>query len=145
MDKTTVRQIQWDSKEYESELALRDRILRQSLNLDLFCEDLSSEINDIHIGAFSRGELVGVLVLTLIDEIHMHMRQVAVCEKFQGEGIGTKLVKFSERFVKRKGYKRIQLHARKTAVKFYIKLGYIAVGEEFIEVGIPHLAMEKMV
>jgi predicted GNAT family N-acyltransferase len=35
------------------------------------------------------------------------------------------------------------LHARETAVPFYLKLGYEVVGGQFEEVGIPHFKMEK--
>jgi predicted GNAT family N-acyltransferase len=35
------------------------------------------------------------------------------------------------------------MHARKTAVGFYEKLGYKRIGNEFLEVTIPHYAMEK--
>jgi hypothetical protein len=35
------------------------------------------------------------------------------------------------------------MHARKTALGFYEKLGYSRQGEEFTEVTIPHYIMEK--
>jgi predicted GNAT family N-acyltransferase len=35
------------------------------------------------------------------------------------------------------------MHARKTAVVFYEKLGYTSTGNEFTEVSIPHFVMEK--
>jgi predicted GNAT family N-acyltransferase len=35
------------------------------------------------------------------------------------------------------------LHARDTAVPFYLNLGYACVGEPFTEVGIGHQEMEK--
>jgi predicted GNAT family N-acyltransferase len=35
------------------------------------------------------------------------------------------------------------MHARKTALGFYEKLGYRVAGDEFIEVTIPHYVMEK--
>ncbi len=35
------------------------------------------------------------------------------------------------------------MHARKTAVGFYEKLGYFSTGGEFEEVTIPHNIMEK--
>jgi predicted GNAT family N-acyltransferase len=41
--------------------------------------------------------------------------------------------------------KRIFLNARGTAIGFYAKLGYTGVGEEFTEVGIPHLRMDKAI
>ncbi|MEJ7682070.1 MAG: GNAT family N-acetyltransferase [Segetibacter sp.] len=35
------------------------------------------------------------------------------------------------------------MHARKSAVGFYEKLGYKIVGDEFLELNIPHYIMEK--
>jgi predicted GNAT family N-acyltransferase len=35
------------------------------------------------------------------------------------------------------------MHARKSAVGFYEKLGYKIVGDEFEEVTIPHFEMQK--
>ncbi len=35
------------------------------------------------------------------------------------------------------------MHARKTAVGFYEKLGYKVTGKEFVEITIPHVVMEK--
>jgi predicted GNAT family N-acyltransferase len=52
-------------------------------------------------------------------------------------------VEASERVAIERGALRMTLHARQTAVPFYERLGYRVVGEPFIEVGIPHRAMEK--
>ncbi|MEO8175011.1 MAG: GNAT family N-acetyltransferase [Sediminibacterium sp.] len=35
------------------------------------------------------------------------------------------------------------MHARESAVGFYEKHGYKVVGDEFVEVTIPHFIMEK--
>ena len=35
------------------------------------------------------------------------------------------------------------MHARKTSVPFFEKLGYAVCGEEFLEITIPHYEMEK--
>jgi predicted GNAT family N-acyltransferase len=42
-----------------------------------------------------------------------------------------------------RGYTSLSLHARKSAIGFYRKLGYAAVGKEFIEVTVPHQKMIK--
>lgn len=140
----TTRRIEFGSKEYEEELKLRDRILRRPIGLDLFAEDLKKDNNDIHIGAFIEDKLIGVLILTKTDEESIRMRQVAVDESLRGLGVGKKMVEFCELEAKTEGYKRIHLHARKTAVEFYLKLGYKVIGDEFTEVGIPHLEMDKL-
>ena len=64
-------------------------------------------------------------------------------EAFQKKGIGLELVRFCEEALRGKGASGIVLHARKTAQGFYEKAGYTPVGEAFLEVGIPHQAMEK--
>ena len=43
----------------------------------------------------------------------------------------------------RQDFSVMVLHARQTAVPFYLKLGYAEVGAPFQEVGIPHRCMEK--
>ena len=42
-----------------------------------------------------------------------------------------------------RGFVSLSLHARSIAVGFYEKLGYETVGDEFIEVSIPHRKMAK--
>jgi len=143
MNNITVKQIRHGTEEYAQTLLLRNEILRVPLGMDIADEDLSAESSDIHIGAFERGSLVGVLVLTPVDKFTTHMRQVAVSAACQSEGIGTQLVKFSELAAQQNGYSKIVLHARNTAIEFYRKLNYMVVGEEFKEIGIPHHEMQK--
>jgi len=144
-ERIDIRQIKIGSEEYEEELKLRDMVLRKPLKLSLFNENLEREKNDYHIGAFLSCSLVGVLVLTPLNNIEIKMRQVAIYESFRGKGIGTKLVVYAEEFAKNLGYKKIILNSRKTAVEFYEKLGYTKVSEEFIEVTIPHYKMQKII
>lgn len=51
---------------------------------------------------------------------------------------------FCERFTRDRKSKQIYCHARDSAVNFYIKNGYEAVGDYFDEDGIPHLKMKKV-
>lgn len=143
MEDLTVRPIEYGFEEYKEELKLRDKILRQPLGLDLFKEDLSGENKDIHIGAFVKDMLVGVLVLTPINDKKIKMRQVAVNEAYRRQKIGAAMVEYAETLSLAIGISEILLHARTTAVRFYEKLGYAAAGQEFTEIGIPHVMMVK--
>jgi GNAT superfamily N-acetyltransferase len=71
------------------------------------------------------------------------LRQMAVLNNLQGKGIGRALMNFAENIARDQGYRKLIMHARKTAVGFYEKLGYSVVGDEFLEVTIPHYIMEK--
>lgn len=78
-------------------------------------------------------------------EKKVKMRQVAVELSYRGQGLGTELVKYAEEYCRKNDYRVIVLHARKTALNFYERLGYKKAGFEFIEVGIPHYKMKKEV
>lgn len=142
-DKVQIKEIVYSSEEYSLEVELRDRVLRKPLGMNLYDENLEKEQQDIHIGAFINGTLAGVLILTRLSTIDVKMRQVAVTAEVRGERIGTELVLFAEKYSKNKGFTTMLLHARKTAVGFYEKLGYEKVSEEFLEINIPHYQMRK--
>ncbi len=137
------RQYDWGSDEYGQALILRNRLLRRPLGLCLYDEELGLEKAFLHFGAFQNGQLIATLLLVPESNGLYRMKQVATAEAFQKKGIGLELVRFCEEALRGKGASGIVLHARKTAQGFYEKAGYTPVGEAFLEVGIPHQAMEK--
>jgi len=66
-----------------------------------------------------------------------------VLNNLQGKGIGRALMQFAENIARDRGFRRITMHARKSATGFYEKLGYTVSGGEFEEVTLPHVVMEK--
>lgn len=140
----TVCQIEFATPEYDEAVALRYEVLRRPLGLEYTPEQLAGEWNNLHIAAFNRnGQITGYLNLTPVDASEVKMRQVAVAPSLQGQGIGAAMVAYSELLAKQLHFKEITLHARKTAIPFYLKLGYEMVGSEFEEVSIPHFKMKK--
>lgn len=131
------------SPEYDEAVALRTEVLRKPLNMEFSPDQLAREYADFHFGLWDNEGLNATLTLTDLGEDIIKMRQVAVSFQKQGQGMGGNLVKFCEIWAANKGYARMVLHARETAVKFYLNLGYNTVGDQFEEVGIPHLKMEK--
>ena len=141
---TTVHPIEFATPEYDEAVALRYEVLRKPLGLEYFPEQLAAEWSDIHLAAFNiAGSIVGILLLTPIDAKTVKMRQVAVDPSQQGRGVGAALVAYSEEMAQSLGFKKMSLHARETAVPFYLRLGYQSLGDRFEEVGIPHFKMEK--
>lgn len=139
-----IRQIEFGTPEYDEAVRLRYDILRRPLGLEYTPEQLAAEYSEIHLAAFdAAGRLIAYLNLTPVAPDIVKMRQVAVESVLQGKGIGKLLVGASEQLAKHLGYKEISLHARDTAVPFYLKLGYERVGEPFEEVTIPHFKMRK--
>ena len=122
---------------------LRYQILRRPLGLSFTQEELELEKDNIHLGCFDDERLEGCCMLVPIDKSTIQLRQMAVISGLQGKGIGKVLMQFAENISRDLGYKKLIMHARKTAIGFYEKLGYTKVGDEFLEVTIPHFAMQK--
>ena len=137
-------EVEFATPEYDETVRLRYKILREPLGLDFTAEQLSEEYTDFHLAAYDEAWILrGCLVLSPSEAQTMKMRQVAVDTLVQSLGVGTALVQASEVFARARGFEKMTLHARETAVVFYEKMNYHTVGEMFEEVGIPHFDMEK--
>jgi predicted GNAT family N-acyltransferase len=135
--------IEHNSPEYDKMVALRYDILRKPLGLEFSKEELEKECNDILIGAFDDDRILACCMLTATSNDTCRLRQMAVHNSLQGKGIGATMMNFAENVARDRGFKTLTMHARKTAVGFYQKLGYHVHGEEFEEVTIPHFEMRK--
>lgn len=132
------------SKEYKQMVALRQLLLRKPLGLTFNEEELNAEKNDILIGCFDDDKMEGCCLLTEVEPGVLRLRQMAVVSGLQGKGMGRAILQFAENIARDRGFKTITMHARKTAVGFYEKLGYKITSNEFVEISIPHYLMEKM-
>lgn len=129
---------------YDASIALRYKELREPLGLAFDIDQILAEWDSCHLGIYNhRDELMGSLVLYPQTNLDIKMRQVVVCGDLQGQGIGKRLLAFSEEYAIQHGYHKMVLHARESAVPFYLSAGYKVVSDRFEEVSIPHFAMEK--
>lgn len=138
-----IKIIDHGSKEYDQMIELRKSVLRKPLGLTYSTEDLERDKNDLLIGAFEEDDILACCILTQKEPGTFQLRQMAVDQKMQRNGVGAAIMYFAENLAKDAGGKEVMMHARKTAMGFYEKLGYATVGDEFSEVGIPHVEMKK--
>jgi len=124
-------------------LDLRDQVLRIPLGLSVRNDDLSKDLQDVLLVASRGSDVIGCAILHSIDKEVVRLRAMAVTPVIQKNGIGRMLVEEAERVACQQGYTRIILHARIVAVGFYEKMGYLCHGDPFIEVGIPHVLMQR--
>jgi predicted GNAT family N-acyltransferase len=131
------------SADYAAAVNMRRAILRMPLGLDFTSTQLAAEVGDIHLAAFESDELVGTVLLSSYDDQTMKLRQMAVDDAVQGQGIGAQLLAAAEAETRAAGKTRITLAARVTAQPFYARNGYTAMGDVFVEVTLPHIVMQK--
>ena len=131
------------SPEYRQMVKLRDDILRKPLGLGFTPEELENEKENMLIAAFEDERILGCCMLVEERPDVVRLRQMAVLNDLQGKGIGRALMHFAENLARDRGYRIISMHARKNVVGFYERMDYRVIGNEFIEITIPHYLMEK--
>lgn len=140
---THIEKINIKHELYSQVYDLREKVLRIPIGLSLKNEDLSSDNDDTIFIAIKDNHVIGCLMVKSVNDNEAKLRQMAVSEEAQQQGIGSLLIKEAENFIWINGYTTISLHARKNAEAFYLKLGYQSIEPEFEEVGIPHVLMVK--
>jgi predicted GNAT family N-acyltransferase len=73
-----------------------------------------------------------------------HIGRMAVLKEWRNRGIGALMLKSLVQWARERGHSEVVLSAQVTAVPFYRTHGFVAEGEEYVEAGIPHQAMRRM-
>ncbi len=68
--------------------------------------------------------------------------RMAVVDDWRGQGVGDALLRACVEFARARNQTRLRLAAQTYALDFYAKQGFVATGDVFDDVGIPHQWME---
>ena len=132
------------SPEWEEAVELRQDVLRTPLSLRFSEAQLAAEgPPERHVVARVGGVIVGTAIVVPLDAATVKVRQVAVRADQRGTGLGRGLMQRAEEVARAAGFRTVRLHARLVVRDFYEKLGYVAEGGVFEEIGIPHTVMTK--
>ena len=140
-----IKEINYYSEEYQRLLDFRFNNLRKPLNLEWSKEDLLNENKQIHFALKNQSEIVGSFCLKKIDCSTIRLRQMAIEKKFQKQGYGSSILKFTEKFAIKNNYKKIIIIARLSALDFYKKNSFKTSGKIFIDVTVSSINMYKKI
>ena len=70
-----------------------------------------------------------------------HIGRMAVLREWRGQGAGSALLTSLMEMAGALGIQRVRLNAQVQAVPFYLRHGFQAQGEAFLDAGIPHCRM----
>jgi predicted GNAT family N-acyltransferase len=96
----------------------------------------------VHVIAEADGTVVGTGRVVLHAD-HAKIGRMAVLPAWRKRGVGRMLLAALLHAAARHGAGRAVLHAQVHAIGFYERAGFIIVGDEFDEAGIPHRRMER--
>lgn len=134
------QQVTWSQA--KNELAgIREQVFVKEQNVPVELELDEHDAHCYHLLAYDeKGRAVGTVRL-LPDG---HIGRMAVLSQHRGKGIGSQLlIKIVELAVSL-GLNSVYLHAQTQAVGFYEKHQFRVSGDEFMEAGIPHVQMRRL-
>ncbi len=120
--------------------------LRRAVFIDEQGVTEADEIDDlddlaVHLLATLDGRAVGSARL-LVDDETGKVGRVCVLRDQRGQGLGAALIRAAvAHFAARGGIARVKLGAQTHALGFYERLGFRAVGDDYLDAGIPHRDM----
>ncbi len=96
----------------------------------------------LHFVSFEGVEALGCARLRSLGDA-AKLERVAVLREQRSSGLGRVLMEAAETAAWRRGHARLVIHAQRAVIPFYERLGWRALGPEFVEAGIAHRKMEK--
>lgn len=121
---------------------LREQVFIDEQKINREEEFEGNESKHVHCCLYRSGRLVAY-ARTCRDESTAYISRVAVDMRMRKNGLGREIMFWAEIEARKLGCTEVVLHAQIHVKLFYEKLGYIIIGEEFIEAGIPHIKMIK--
>ena len=132
-----VRQAPW-AEDRESLYAVRFAVFVEEQNVPPELELDEEDERSVHVLALAAdGTAVGTGRL-LRDG---HIGRMAVLKDWRGRGVGSAVMSHLLRLARTAGHRIVKLNAQTHALGFYARHGFVVEGDEFMEAGIPHVAM----
>lgn len=98
----------------------------------------------VHVAARDeQGAIIGTARMLLEMPIP-RIGRMAVARGWRGKGVGKAMLEFLCAHAKQLGYRVAKLNSQTHATPFYYKQGFLSHGSEFVEAGIPHLEMRRV-
>ncbi len=129
--------------EMQAALALRHDVFCREQGVPEYEELDGRDHEGIHLVAVADGQLLGTCRLLQVGPT-VQFSRLAVRADARRQGVATRLLELAEAETRAAGARRLVLHAQTYARSLYEEVGYRPRGKTFIEAGIEHIAMEKV-
>lgn len=74
-----------------------------------------------------------------------HIGRMAVLKPWRNQGVGSAILTALIKYAATNKMQNVYLHAQTTAIPFYEKHGFTLCSDEFMDAGIPHKTMQKII
>ena len=119
-------------------IPIREAVFIKEQNVPEVDEWDNDDEHALHLIASLDGNAIGTARLTPKGTIG----RMAVLKSFRNQGVGSAMLDRLIEVAKQSKFESVTLNAQRSAEGFYAKYGFTAQGDEFIDAGIPHIAMQ---
>ena len=119
-------------------IPIREAVFIKEQNVPEVDEWDNDDEHALHLIASLDGNAIGTARLTPKGTIG----RMAVLKSFRSQGVGSAMLDRLIEVAKQSKFERVTLNAQRSAEGFYDKHGFIAQGNEFMDAGISHIAMQ---
>lgn len=145
----TIYNTEWttdtSSDTYKDALKIRHDVFVTEQGVSVTDEIDELEDKTIHVVLYKEGEPIATARIYALDTEIYKVQRVAVQKKVRNQGFGALLMAEMEKKVVELGGHKITLGAQNTAIPFYERIAYTIEGAEFMDAGIPHHTMTKLI
>lgn len=132
-------------KEHEDAFAVRKQVFVEEQGVPLHLECDAEDASATHFIMYDNNDPVGAARLRSIENDTAKIERVCILQDQRGKKLGALIMNEMEKHAISINTKKLKLHAQSYAIPFYEKLGYTVTSPEFMDAGIPHRAMEKII
>ena len=129
----------------DAAFALRKDVFEAEQNVPRPLDRDAHDYNADHVVAFdAKGRCVGTGRLVRVDSRTCQIGRMATAQDARKHGVGAAVLENLERMARLRGLAEIVVHAQLPAEPFYRNRGYVTQGDMFLEEGVPHVLMRKV-
>ncbi len=129
----------------DAAFALRKDVFETEQNVPRPLDRDAHDYNADHVVAFdAAGRCVATGRLVRVDSRTCQIGRQATARDARKHGVGAAVLENLERMARLRGLAEIVVHAQLPAQPFYRNRGYVTEGQTFLEEGVPHVLMRKV-
>ena len=131
--------------EYEDAIQIRRKVFVEEQDVPLHLELDEYDANAVHFVAYDGDIPFGAGRIREIEPGIGKVERVCILPDYRGRKLGNLMMQCMEDYSITAEITKLKLNAQSQAILFYEKRNYTITSPEFLEAGIPHRAMEKLI
>ena len=132
-----------DSQIFKDSIAIRHEVFIEEQAYPLGSDIDALEKSTEHLVLYDHKKAIATARIYDLGENTYRIERVAVRDDERNRGLGSKIMTEAEAKIEALDGVKITLKSEDTAIDFYKKFGYKAIGDEIIEYGFSHQEMVK--